>query len=76
MKKVMMKLSGMTCPSCLTKIEKAVDSLDGTDQIKVLFNAGKLKFIMDSDRVKAVDVKAAFEKMGYEVQGIKEKELS
>ena len=76
MKKVMMKLSGMTCPSCLTKIEKAVDSLDGTDQIKVLFNAGKLKFIMDSDRVKAVNVKAAIEKMGYEVQGIKEKELS
>ena len=76
MKKVMMKLSGMTCPSFLTKIEKAVDSLDGTDQIKVLFNAGKLKFIMDSDRVKAVDVKAAIEKMGYEVQGIKEKELS
>lgn len=76
MKKVMMKLSGMTCPSCLTKIEKAVDSLDGTDQIKVLFNAGKLKFIMDSDRVKAVDVKAAIEKMGYEVQEIKEKELS
>ena len=26
MKKVMMKLSGMTCPSCLTKIEKAVDN--------------------------------------------------
>lgn len=76
MKKVMMKLSSMTCPSCLTKIEKVVDSLDGTDQIKVLFNAGKLKFIMDSDRVKAVDVKAAIEKMGYEVQGIKEKELS
>ena len=76
MKKVMMKLSGMTCPSCLTKIEKAVDSLDGTDQIKVLFNAGKLKFIMDSDRVKAVDVKAAIEKMGYEVQGIKEKKHS
>ena len=76
MKKVLKKLSGMTCPSCLTKIEKAVDSLDGTDQIKVLFNAGKLKFIMDSDRVKAVDVKAAIEKMGYEVQGIMEKELS
>lgn len=43
MEKVMMKLSGMTCPSCLSKIEKAVGSLDGTDQIKVLFNAGKLK---------------------------------
>ena len=46
MKKVMMKLSGMTCPSCLSKIERAVGSLDGTDQIKVLFNAGKLKFTL------------------------------
>ena len=54
-----MKLAGMTCPSCLTKIEKAVDNLDGTDQIKVMFNAGKLKFTMDPDKVKAVDVKAA-----------------
>lgn len=71
MEKVMMKLAGMTCPSCLTKIEKAVDNLDGTDQIKVMFNAGKLKFTMDPDKVKA-----AIEKMGYEVQGIKEKELN
>ncbi|RXF50345.1 copper-binding protein, partial [Lactobacillus crispatus] len=34
------------------------------------------KFTMDPDKVKAVDVKAAIEKMGYEVQGIKEKELN
>ena len=47
MKKVMMKLDGMTCPSCLTKIEKAVEETPGTDNIKVLFNAGKLKFVMD-----------------------------
>ena len=37
MQKVIMKLGGMTCPSCLTKIEKAVENVDGTDQIKVLF---------------------------------------
>ena len=74
MEKVMMKLSGMTCPSCLSKIERAVGSLDGTDQIKVLFNAGKLKFTLDP--AKTVDVKTAIEKMGYEVQGIKEKELN
>ncbi|MEK1482525.1 heavy-metal-associated domain-containing protein [Limosilactobacillus fermentum] len=76
MEKVMMKLSGMTCPSCLSKVEKAVGSLDGTDQIKVLFNAGKLKFTLDPDKTKTVDVKTAIEKMGYEVQGIKEKELN
>lgn len=72
----MMKLSGMTCPSCLSKIEKAIDSLDGTDQIKILFNAGKLKFILDPDKTKVIDVKVAVEKMGYEVQEIKEKELN
>ena len=50
MEKVMMKLSGMTCPSCLSKIERAVGSLDGTDQIKVLFNAGKLKLKLLTSR--------------------------
>ncbi len=76
MEKVMMKLAGITCHSFLTMIEKEVHYLDGNDQIKVMFNAGKLKFTMDPDKVKAVDVKAAIEKMGYEVQGIKEKELN
>ena len=72
----MMKLGGMTCPSCLTKIEKAVESVDGTDQIKVLFNAGKLKFVMDSNKTSTDEVKHAIEKMGYEVMGVKEKELN
>lgn len=76
MKKVMMKLGGMTCPSCLTKIEKAVENVDGTDQIKVLFNAGKLKFVMDSNKTNTDEVKNAIEKMGYEVMGIKEKEIN
>ncbi len=73
MQKVIMKLGGMTCPSCLTKIEKAVENVDGTDQIKVLFNAGKLKFVMDSNKTNTDD---AIEKMGYEVMGIKEKEIN
>lgn len=76
MQKVMMKLGGMTCPSCLTKIEKAVKNVDGTDQIKVLFNAGKLKFVMDSTKTNTNDVKNAIENMGYEVMGVKEKEIN
>ena len=66
----------MTCPSCLTKIEKAVENVDGTDQIKVLFNAGKSKFVMDSNKTNTDDVKNAIEKMGYEVMGIKQKEIN
>ena len=76
MQKVMMKLGGMTCPSCLTKIEKAVEDVDGTDQIKVLFNAGKLKFMMNAHKADVDDVKTAIEKMGYEVKDVKAKELN
>ena len=76
MQKVMMKLGGMTCPSCLTKIEKAVEDVDGTDQIKVLFNAGKLKVMMNADKADVDDVKTAIEKMGYEVKDVKAKELN
>ena len=75
MKKVMMKLDGMTCPSCLTKIKKAVESTPGTDDIKVLFNAGKLKFVMDPAQTNSNKIKNAIEEMGYEVKGIKEKDI-
>lgn len=75
MKKVMMKLDGMTCPSCLTKIKKAVESTPGTDDIKVLFNAGKLKFVMDLAQTNSNEIKNAIEEMGYEVKGVKEKDI-
>lgn len=75
MKKVMMKLDGMTCPSCLTKIKKAVESIPGTDDIKVLFNAGKLKFVMDPAQTNSNEIKNAIEEMGYEVKGVKEKDI-
>lgn len=75
MKKVMMKLDGMTCPSCLTKIKKAVESTPGTNDIKVLFNAGKLKFVMDPAQTNSNEIKNAIEEMGYEVKGVKEKDI-
>lgn len=75
MKKVMMKLDGMTCPSCLTKIKKSVESTPGTDDIKVLFNAGKLKFVMDPAQTNSNEIKNAIEEMGYEVKGVKEKDI-
>ncbi|MCI1287532.1 MAG: heavy-metal-associated domain-containing protein [[Lactobacillus] timonensis] len=75
MEKVMMKLDGLTCPSCLTKIQKGVEAVDGTANVKVLFNAGKVKFTMDPTQTSDTVVKDSIEKMGYEVKGIKTKEL-
>ena len=76
MEKVVMKLDGLTCPSCLTKIQKSVETIDGTDDVKVLFNAGKVKFTLDLDKASPDGVQKKKKKMGYTVQGIKVKELS
>ncbi|WP_283584344.1 heavy-metal-associated domain-containing protein [Limosilactobacillus difficilis] len=75
MEKVMMKLGGLTCPSCLTKIQKSVESVDGTKDVKVLFNAGKVKFTLDPALTSTDTVQENIEKMGYAVQGVKTKEL-
>jgi len=43
MNKVTMKLDDLTCPSCMTKIEGALSHQDGVKDVKVLFNASKIK---------------------------------
>lgn len=74
MERVMMKLGGLTCPSCLTKIQKSVAAVNGTADVKVLFNAGKVKFNLDATVTAPNVVQQSIEKMGYTVQEIKTKE--
>ena len=71
----MMKLGGLTCPSCLTKIQKSVETVNGTADVKVLFNAGKVKFSLDPTVTSPQVVQDNIEKMGYTIQGIKTKEV-
>lgn len=75
MEKVIMKLGGLTCPSCLTKIQKSVVAAGGTSDVKVLFNAGKVKFTLDSTVTSLDAIQQGIEKMGYTVKGSKTKEL-
>lgn len=75
MEKVMMRLGGLTCPSCLAKIQKGVAAMDGTADVKVLFNAGKVKFTLDPAVTSPAAVQESIEKMGYTVQGTKTKEV-
>lgn len=70
-----MQLGGLTCPSCLTKIEKSVAGVAGTSEIKVLFNAGKVKFTLDPSQASTTEIQHQIEKMGYEVQRVRTKEV-
>lgn len=74
-KKITMQLDALTCPSCLTKIETAVKLTAGVGDVKVLFNAAKVKAEFDDQQVSAEDLSTVVSKLGYEVQGVKVKEL-
>ncbi len=59
-----MELGGMTCPSCMDKIKTAVEHQAGVSDVKVLFNAGKLKAKVDTNQSSADDVKKVVWRFG------------
>ena len=75
MKKMILKLDGMTCPSCMTKIESAVASQAGISEVKVLFNAGKVKAQID-ETVDVDHLVTMIDALGYQVTNVKIKELA
>ncbi len=69
MKKATLQLETLTCPSCATKIEKAVGSLPGVnkDSLSVLFNASKVKVDFDESKLTVEDIQKSITTLGYEV---------
>ena len=74
-KKVIMQLGELTCPSCLTKIQNAVEKEPGVENVKVLFNSGKVKAEFDDQKVTTDKLSDVVSGLGYEVEGIKVKDL-
>lgn len=73
MAKVVLWLETLTCPSCLAKIEGAVGQLNGVKDVKVLFNASKVKVEFNEADVTTEEIKGAVERLGYSVDRIKTK---
>ncbi|HJE86793.1 MAG TPA: heavy-metal-associated domain-containing protein [Levilactobacillus hammesii] len=75
MSKVTMKLDDLTCPSCMTKIEGALSHQDGVKDVKVLFNASKIKAEFDDSAVSAESLADVVNDLGYTVKSSKVKAL-
>nr|WP_144924787.1 cation transporter [Paenibacillus bovis] len=69
MKKAVIQLDSLSCPSCMQKIENGVKGINGVhqDSLKVLFNASKVKVDFDSEVVAINDIEKAIEDLGYPV---------
>lgn len=70
MTKVTLKLSNMSCPSCMTKIQKALSQINGVEKISVLFNAGKVKAEIDESQTEPNALAKVVTSLGYPVEKI------
>ncbi len=60
-----LKVDGMTCASCETRIEKALTKLDGIIEAKAQFANSNVTITYDSQRVEMAQIKKAIEKADY-----------
>jgi len=67
MMKAIYELEPLTCPSCVKKIETALDRTDGVETTKVLFNSGKVRVEFDQEKTNADTVGEVIEGLGYPV---------
>ncbi|GIN93705.1 copper chaperone CopZ [Siminovitchia terrae] len=67
MKQVTLNVQGMSCGSCVNKIEGNVGKLNGVESVKVLLSEGKVDVTFDESTVDLTVVKGAIKDSGYEV---------
>ncbi len=71
MKKVTFNMEPFTCPSCIKKIESAVGKVDGTSDVRVMFNSGRVRVEFDESKTDASALQRVVEQLGYPVLSAK-----
>jgi mercuric reductase len=73
MKSIELEITGMTCDSCATGIERALADVDGLVNQKVSYANGKGEFAIDETKISTEDItKIIHSKTNYKVVGMKE----
>ena len=60
-----LRAEGISCPSCVSKIEKKVGRLDGVESVKVHFASARIEIVHNPSVVTVDDLVAAVAKAGY-----------
>ena len=66
--KTLLRSQDLSCPSCVAKIEKALQGLEGVTAAKVHFNTGRIEIEHDPDTVQANELVQTVRETGYEAQ--------
>lgn len=71
MNKAVFNMEPFSCPSCIKKIENTLNRVDGVDEVKVLFNAGRVRVGFDSTQTSADVLESTLVRLGYPVLSTK-----
>lgn len=66
--KTILRSQELSCPSCVTKIEKALKALGGVQAATVHFNTGRIVVEHDPQTAPTDDLVAAVRSAGYEAK--------
>lgn len=67
MQKVVFNMEPFTCPSCVKKIENTVGKVDGVNEVKVMFNSGRVRAEFDETKTNADTLEHTIVRLGYPV---------
>lgn len=70
MQKITLKLDELSCPSCMSKIQKAMLQQPGVQHVDVLFNASKVKVELDETQNTPKQLAQVITDLGYRVEKI------
>ena len=65
--RIRLKIGGMTCVNCQSKIEKTLNHTDGMIRVNVNYNNGTADLVYDGEKISLTEIIAAIEQLGYEV---------
>jgi len=73
--KVLLPIQGMTCASCVSKVEKALASVKGVIHVDVNFATERASVEYIPDEVTIRDLKKVVQEAGYQVLEVKEEDI-
>ena len=69
--KAIFTMEPFTCPSCVKKIESTVCNVDGVENVRVMFNSGRVQVQLDESKTTTDAVQDTIVRLGYPVLSVK-----
>ncbi len=67
MNQITLRIGNLTCPSCMQKIIKTLNELEGVMKVKFIFNLNKARVYYNKETVSEENILASIIEMGYEI---------